>query len=214
MTRRRTPDHLQLLIALVLTLAGGLLPAVATRAEGDSSGRVVEARPAKAIADFELTDQNGKPFRLSRLQGRPVLVFFGFTNCPSACPAAMGQLLALTRSADPAAREARVVMISTDGERDTPAVMKKYLARLSPDFIGLTGPPKEVSRIAAQFSAVFFRGRAADESGNYLVEHTTQIYLLDRAGRLRHTFFDAPVDTLARVTASVAAEGPPSHNED
>jgi protein SCO1 len=91
-------------------------------------------------------------------------------------------------------------------------VMKKYLARLSPEFIGLTGPPKEVGRIAGQFSAVFFRGRAADASGNYLVEHTTQIYLLDRTGRLRATFFDASVDTLARATAAVAAEGPISHN--
>ncbi|MBL8200947.1 MAG: SCO family protein [Chromatiales bacterium] len=209
---RHAPAQLGLLAAMALTLAGSLLPARASVTPGNPTDGVVEANPAQPITDFELTDHNGKPFRLSRLQGRPVLVFFGFTNCPVACPAAMGRLLAASRSADPAVREARVVMISTDGERDTPAVMKQYLARLSPDFIGLTGPPKEVGRIAAQFSAVFFRGRAADESGNYLVEHTTQIYLLDRAGRLRATFFDAPVDTLARVTGAVAAEQPASHN--
>ena len=197
---------------MALTLVASSLPATPSLAPVGASDRVVEAIPPKPITDFGLTDQNGKPFRLSQLKGRPVLMFFGFTNCPLACPTAMAQLLAVTRGADPAAHEARVVMISTDGERDTPAVMKQYLARLSPDFIGLTGPPKEVGRIAAQFSAVFFRGRAAGKSGDYLVEHTTQIYLLDRAGRLRTTFFDAPVDTLARVTAAVATEKPPSHN--
>ncbi len=207
-TRARWRPH----FAIALALAASLLPATVSPATADATGRVVEAIPPKPITDFELTDQNGRPFRLSQLQGRPVLVFFGFTNCPLACPTAMAQLLAVAGGPDPAAREARVVMISTDGERDTPAVMKQYLSRLSPDFIGLTGPPKEVGKIAAQFSAVFFRGRAADQSGNYLVEHTTQIYLLDRAGRLRATFFDAPVDTLMRVTAAVATGKPASHN--
>jgi len=212
MCRPQTRARSSPLCAIALTLAAGLLPATASLAPARATDRVVEAIPPKPITDFQLTDQNGRPFRLSQLKGRPVLVFFGFTNCPLACPAAMAQLLAVTRGADPAAREARVVMISTDGERDTPAVMKAYLARLSPDFIGLTGPPKEVGKIAAQFSAVFFRGRAAGTSGDYLVEHTTQIYLLDRAGRLRATFFDAPIATLARVTAAVASEKPVSHN--
>jgi len=211
MRRRPTPARLWPLCAVALTLAVGLLPSAPALAANNSSDRVVEAIPPKPITDFELTDQNGKPFRLSGLAGHPVLVFFGFTNCPLACPAAMAQLLAVTRGADPAVRDTRVVMISTDGERDTPGVMKEYLARLSPDFIGLTGPPKEVGRIAAQFSAVFFRGQAADQAGNYLVEHTTQIYLLDRAGRLRTTFFDAPIDKLASVTAAVAREDPVSH---
>jgi protein SCO1/2 len=212
MCRPRTRARSGTLGVIALTLAAGLLAATGSPAQVSGGDRVVEAVPPKPIADFVLTDQNGKPFRLSRLKGRPVLVFFGFTNCPLACPTAMAQLLSVTRSADPAAREARVVMISTDGQRDTPAVMKEYLARISPEFIGLTGPPKEVGVIAAQFSAVFFRGRAADKSGNYLVDHTTQIYLLDRAGRLRATFFDAPVDTLARVTSAVAAEDPALHN--
>jgi protein SCO1/2 len=212
MNHGRTRVLANALRALGLVVAAGLIAATAALAQEGGGERVVKADPPKLIADFELTDQNGRPFRLSQLKGRPVLVFFGFTNCPLACPTAMAQLASLTGGTNPAVREARVLMISTDGSRDTPAVMKKYLARLSPEFIGLTGPPSEVGKIAAQFTAVFFRGRAADKSGSYLVDHTTQIYLLDRAGRLRATFFDAPVDTLASVTAAVASEMPTSHN--
>jgi protein SCO1/2 len=204
----RHRSNLLPILASLQALAGA--PAPAAPATPDPA--VAESKPPVAITDFELTSHTGKPLRLSQLRGRPVLVFFGFTNCPEACPAAMARLLAVSRSADPAVREARVVFISTDGDRDTPAVLREYLERLSPDFIGLTGPPKQVSAIAGQFSAVFFRGRAADAAGNYLVEHSDQIYLLDRQGRLRATFYDAPVDTLARVTGTIAREPPASHN--
>lgn len=187
-------------------LAVNLLSTGVALAQASSGGDVLEARPPKAIADFRLTDQNGKPFGLTQVRGGPVLLFFGFTHCPDACPRALSQLQAVSRRADPALRSVRVVMVSIDGERDTPAAMKRYLLNVSPKFIGLTGDPKKVAAIAAQFSAVFFKGLPADKSGNYLVEHTTQIYLLDASGRLRSTFFDAPTDTLARITAVVAKE--------
>lgn len=190
--------RLTALLALALAAAGTL------HAAPDPS--VTEATPPRAIADFTLTDQAGKPFRLSQLKGKPVLVFFGFTHCPSACPAALAKLKAATGSGEPGMGDVRVVMISTDGDRDTPAVMKKYLAAISPDFIGLTGPPHAVTAVANQFAAVFFRMGAADAKGDYLVQHSDQVYLLDRAGRLRATFYDPPVATLARVTGSVARE--------
>ncbi|MBN8280107.1 MAG: SCO family protein [Gammaproteobacteria bacterium] len=170
---------------------------------------VAEANPPRAIADFTLTDQAGKAFRFGQLRGKPVLVFFGFTHCPSACPSALAKLKAVAGSGEPGLGDLRIVMISTDGDRDTPAVMKKYLAAISPDFIGLTGPPRAVTAVANQFAAVFFRMGAADATGNYLVQHSDAIYLLDRAGRLRATFQDAPVATLARVTGGVAREAAP-----
>jgi len=197
---------------VTLLLAAALLAGAAVPVRAETGPSVVEAQPPLPIADFQLTNQHGQPFRLSQLKGEPVLIFFGFTHCPDACPLAMGRLAALRSATDPAVREARVVFISTDGRRDTPAVLREYLARFPSGFIGLTGDPKDVGRIAARFSAVFFRGRAADSAGNYLVEHSTQIYLLDRDGSLRATFFDAPVDTIARVTAAVARETASSHN--
>ena len=171
-----------------------------------ATGRVLEASPPKAIADFELVDQDGEPFRLSRLRGSPVLLFFGFVNCPDICPLTLGQLQIIAGSPDKLVGQARVVMISVDGERDTPADMKRYLAPLSPAFIGLTGNPRSVREIAAQFSAVFFKGARPDSSGRYLVDHTSQVYLLDREGRLRSTFFNATVAAMTNATRAIALE--------
>ncbi|MGH8203992.1 MAG: SCO family protein, partial [Steroidobacteraceae bacterium] len=72
-----------------------------------------------------------------------------------------------------------------------------YLEPISPAFIGLTGDPRDVRRIAKGFSAVFFKGLPGDASGSYQVEHTSQVYFLDSANRLRATFFEASVDEMA-----------------
>jgi protein SCO1/2 len=168
--------------------------------------RVQRAETPRPVVDFELTDQLGKPRKFSNFRGAPVLVFFGFTNCPDVCPAAMQQLKLLKQSQDRDLRRAQVVMISVDGARDTPAQLKAYLEPMSKSFAGLTGPPLKVRGIAAQFSAVFFKGAPADKSGAYKVEHTSQVYLVDSAGNLRATFFNAPLETLRSVTKEIARE--------
>jgi protein SCO1/2 len=154
------------------------------------------------IADFTLTDQNGRPRAFSSLLGAPVLVFFGFTHCPAICPAALTKLKLLHASGGGALKAARVVVISVDGERDTPAVMKKYLASFSPDFIGLTGNPRAVADIAARFSAVAFKEQP-DQKGNYDYYHSSQVFLVDGSGRLRASFADATVDNMATVTRAL-----------
>jgi protein SCO1 len=93
-----------------------------------------------------------------------------------------------------------------DGERDTPAVMKAFLEPLGPGFLGLTGDPRIVRDIATDFSAVFFKGMPTDAAGGYDVEHTSQVYLVDREGRLRATFYNAPVGDMVAVTRGVLRE--------
>lgn len=187
----------------VLFAALGLLVVTVAWA---GAARVLEASPAKAITDFELTNQDGQPFRISSLRGTPVLLFFGFVNCPDVCPQTLGQFQVIASSRDLAVRQARLVMISVDGDRDKPADLKRYLAGMPPAFVGLTGDPRKVRDIAAQFSAVFFKGALPDKTGKYLVEHTSQVYLLDRKGRLRSTFFNASVETMTKATRLVALE--------
>jgi protein SCO1/2 len=170
------------------------------------AARVLEANPPRVITDFELTNQDGEPFRISSLRGAPVLLFFGFANCPDVCPQTLGQFQVIASSRDLAVRQAHLVMISVDGDRDKPSDLKRYLARMSPAFVGLTGDPRKVRDIAAQFSAVFFKGALPDKTGKYLVEHTSQVYLLDRKGRLRSTFFNASVETMSKATRLVALE--------
>lgn len=100
---------------------------------------------------------------------------------------------------------ARVVMISVDGERETPAAMKKYLAAFSPDFIGLTGNPRAVTDVAARFSAVGFKEQP-DQQGNYEYFHSSQVFLVDKDGRLRASFSDASLESMVTVTRLVLDE--------
>ena len=192
----------QLLRGLAAALAFTLLAACSDSGTGE---RVLVARPEGG--DFVLQSAAG-PLDTKALRGNVLLVYFGYVHCPDICPMTLGQLQAVVSSPDIAANQARVVMISVDGDRDTPAVLKRYLAPVSPDFIGLTGNPRKVRDIAAQFSAVFFQGMPADAAGNYLVEHTSQVYLLDKQGRLHSTFFNAPADVIAAATRQVGLAKP------
>jgi len=162
--------------------------------------RVAMADPPSEIGDFELIDQGGNAFSLAELRRRPALVFFGFTHCVDVCPLTLQQLWLVTAAPGASLPGLAVVMISVDGDRDTPARMKSFLAAWSPNFIGLTGDPRLVRRLAARFRAVFFRGLPDDPAGSYEVQHTSQVYLVDAGGRLRATFFDAPPEMIARST--------------
>ena len=201
MTATRHKMPMLLLCMLLLPVAPGTASAGAA-VPLPALERVTVLPEPKLIADFALIDQNGKPRTLASLRGKPVLIFFGFTHCPDVCPAALLKLKLLHDINGGALKGAQLVMISVDGERDTPAVMKKYLAALSPDFIGLTGNPRAVGNIAAGFSAVAFK-EPPDKDGNYKFFHSEQVFLLDKDGRLRASFFDASLDNMATVTGLV-----------
>ena len=166
----------------------------------------VYVNPSPApIADFTLTDHNGKQRNFSGLRGEPVLVFFGFAHCPNVCPETLTRLKALHAAREGALKSARVVLISVDGERDTPAALKAFLAPLSSDFVGLTGDPKTTTKIAAQFSAVFFK-EPPGKDGNYNVMHSSQVFVVDKAGRLRASFVNASLEDMATITSLLIQE--------
>jgi len=202
-----SPRQIASVLALLI-VAGAVCARTADQSDAVSSTskEVLIAQSPQAIGNFELTDQDAHPFQFSQLAGQTTLVFFGFTHCSDVCPTTLYNLKLSDESRDVALPRAMVVMISVDGDRDTPAAMKSYLAGFSPDFIGLTGDPRAIRDIAARFSAVFFKGLPQDKSGNYVVEHTSQIYLVDRHGRLRATFYGASAKTIVDITHAVLAE--------
>ncbi len=194
-------------------ILGALLSALAAAVTASASEPValpaldrVYVNPSPApIADFTLTDQTGKARDFSSLRGEPVLVFFGFTHCANVCPTTLARLKALHAARNGALKRARIVLISVDGERDTPAVLTAYLEPLPRDFIGLTGDPKATSAIAAQFAAVFFK-EPPGKDGGYNVMHSTQVFAVDRTGRLRASFVDASVEDMATITSLLLGE--------
>jgi protein SCO1/2 len=190
-----------------LAAVGWLAWTAAATGESAQEPGVQIARDPEVIADFTLSDQDGKPFRLADLRDRVALMFFGFTHCPSICPTTMFKLKQVSEEllGPDAGPGPAVVLISVDGDRDTPPVLKQYLDGYPPSFIGLTGNPKDVRRIAAGFKAVFFKGLPYDDAGNYQVEHSSFVYLLDGEGRLRATFLDASVESMASIVQQLAA---------
>ena len=146
----------------------------------------------KIGGDFTLTDQNGMPFELSSLRGDVVLIFFGYTSCPDACPTTMSKLATVYRELGADASRVKTVYISVDSQRDTPAVMKEYLTNFkSINAIGLTGSREEIDKVTTLFAARYVITPLPDMPAShemYTVGHTTSVYGLDADGRTRLIF--------------------------
>lgn len=195
----------KVLLAAVFCCSAWMLSSQVAYAESEipSFDRVRVLAKPRPIADAELTDQDGKPFKISDLHGRVVFVFFGFTHCPDVCQMAMNNFRQLQLSGLVDTDETAFVLISVDGERDTPEAMKKFLATYSSDFIGLTGDPLAVKPIAKQFSVAFFKGNESPDK--YQVSHSPQAFVLDRSGQLRAELYSASTEAMAGVANALLA---------
>ena len=133
--------------------------------------------------DVRLTDHNGKPRALADFNGKVVVVFFGYTHCPDVCPVTLGELAGVARELGKDAERMQVLFITVDPERDTPAVLSKYVPAFNPDFLGLSGDAEATARTAKEFK-VFFQKQPVS-GGGYSVDHSAGTYIYDQAGRLR-----------------------------
>ena len=201
--RRRRWMAARVVAPLALFTVATLSP-IAGRAQLPAFERVLPVQNAAPIDDAELIDQDGRPFRLSALKGRVVFVLFGFTHCPDVCPVAMERLRELHDSGAVANGSVAYVMISVDGERDTPAAMKAFITKFSQDFIGLTAEPSRVASVANQFSARFYKG--AHSGHGYDVAHSAQLFVLDPAGRLRAEVYGASLEAMAGLTEALLTD--------
>jgi protein SCO1/2 len=140
--------------------------------------------PRQALPDFSLTDSHGRSFGSANLRGHWSLMFFGYTNCPDFCPTTLATLAALQKQlrADNATLP-QVIFVSVDAKRDTPAQLAKYVPYFDPDFIGITALDQpSIEAVAKQWGVPVMVQPAKD--GNYTVDHSGAIFVLDPAGRL------------------------------
>lgn len=165
---------------------------------GTSGESTMTATSGPAIGgDFTLTDQEGKPFSSTQLDGRYSLVFFGFTHCPDVCPLAMTSLTEAL-SELPAEQSAQItpVFITIDPERDTPAVIKEYLANFFPGFVGLTGTHAEIKQAASAYRVYYTTAHPEDK--DYQVAHSGYIYFMSPDGKyIRHFSHDDSAEKIA-----------------
>lgn len=140
---------------------------------------------AKIGGEFSLLDQNGVAFDSRSLAGKYRIVYFGYTFCPDVCPVDLQQIgLALSRwEKEDAARAARVqpIFITTDPERDTPAVLKEYVAAFHPRLVGLTGTPAQLAPVQKAYGVYASRQESPGASG-YLVNHSRIAFLFGPKG--------------------------------
>ncbi|MSR81740.1 MAG: SCO family protein [Candidatus Latescibacteria bacterium] len=137
--------------------------------------------------DFALTDHRGAPFRLQDQRGKIVLLFFGYTSCPDACPTTLIRLGQALKLPDADRGDVLVVFVTVDPVRDTPKALGEYLANFSLPAIGLSGSDTEVHQVATRYGASYKRGADIAEGG-YLMDHTDRIFLVDQQGALRYLF--------------------------
>ena len=133
--------------------------------------------------DFTLTDGDGKPFNLSDLKGKVVVLSFGYTNCPDVCPTELLTQNDVLKQLGDQAKDVKVAFVSVDPERDTPEVIGKYAKQFNPDFIGLTATgDQSLPVIKQQYRVVSAKGNQGADSNTYLVDHTAGAYLVDKNG--------------------------------
>ena len=109
------------------------------------------AAPAAIGGPFQLTDQAGRTVTEKNLQGRPTLIFFGFTHCPDICPTSLFEISELLRAMGKDADRVNAYFISVDPERDTTEAMKDYLSSFDPHLEGLTGNPDQVAKVISAY---------------------------------------------------------------
>ncbi len=176
------------LAALCAGLAGFWLARQLDRAGPQLASGTWLPQP-KVVGEFQLTDTSGRPFARQNLESAPTLVFFGFTHCPDVCPTTLLKLAQVRRRA--AVRGLRVLFISVDPQRDTPPVLGTYVHAFDPQFQGLTGDPRTIRALAANFGVAVNRVELA--GGDYTMDHSAVVFLLDGAARIV-AIFTPPFD--------------------
>ena len=172
--RSRGPVIAAFLAGLVLVL-GGVLAAATYLPSRQSAPLGVIGGP------FRLEDQSGKPVSEQDMKGRPYLIFFGYTHCPDVCPATLFEISEVMKALGRDADRAGALFITVDPERDTPAVLKDYLSNFDPHLRGLTGDPAAVA--AALKAYRVYAKKVPTDGGEYTMDHTAVVYLMDKNGR-------------------------------
>lgn len=148
-------------------------------------GSVIE--PPIRISDITLTDQFGGKYQFGNQKDTLTLLFFGYTHCPDVCPTTLYDFKQIKERLGDRSGEVSFVFITVDPERDTPEVIAEHLKRFDPEFIGLNGSLDSLEEVYDEFG-VYRAKQGVEATGDYFMDHTARIYVLDRQGKLRLTF--------------------------
>src|SRR5437588_8162516 len=184
--RRGSPRFLPIaaILAGLVILGTGAFLASTLRDTPRGAGRTALA---SAIGGpFQLVDQNGKTVTDADLKGKWSLVYFGFTHCPDACPTALNDIAIALDQLGLKREAVRAVFITVDPERDTPEVLKDYVASFDAPILALSGSPEEIARAAKAYRVYY--AKHPEPGGDYSMDHSSVIYVMDPEGRFTASF--------------------------
>lgn len=159
---------------------------------------------------FDLVDHTGQRRTLADFRSKVVLVFFGYTNCPDACPTALAEMAQVVKQLGTGGNRVQGLFITTDPERDTPEKLASYVPAFHPSFLGLRGSKDELENATREFK-IYYQAQAPDPGshsehrkgrGSYMVNHSTGIYVLDKEGHAR-LYFSANGRTVGTMVHDV-----------
>lgn len=142
--------------------------------------------PVPIGGPFDLVDGDGRPVTDRAFRGKWMLVYFGFTHCPDACPLALQNLAAALDQLGPGRDRVALVFITLDPERDTPAVMRDYVSGFDVPMAALTGSPEQVAKVAKEYRVYY--AKVPTKDGDYSVDHTSIVYAMDPQGQFAANF--------------------------
>ncbi|WP_240939304.1 SCO family protein [Diaphorobacter sp. HDW4A] len=144
----------------------------------------IDVTGAEYAKDFPLADQNGKPRNIKDFAGKVVVVFFGYTQCPDVCPTTMSELAEVKRSLGADGDKLQGVFITVDPERDTPEVLKAYMANFDPTFVGLIPSLEQLPALTKDFK-IYYKKVDGKTATSYTMDHSAGSFIYDPKGNLR-----------------------------
>ncbi len=147
--------------------------------KSDYYGMVYE----REAPEFTLTDQDGSKVSLSDFKDKFVLIFFGYTHCPDICPMTMSVMNNVVDQLGDQAEQVQVIFVTIDPERDTQEKLKSYVPYYNENFIGLTGTPQEIDKVADDYN-IFYSKEEVESSSEYLMGHNSSVLLITPDGEI------------------------------
>ena len=165
----------------MLTGATGQLTACS---EKKQSFAAIDLTGADYARDFALTDHNGQVRTLKDFSGKVVVMFFGYTQCPDVCPTSMAELVEVKRLLGKDGERVQGIFVTVDPQRDTPEVLKAYMANFDPTFLALYATPEKLEAVAKDYK-VYFKKVEGKTATSYTMDHSAGCYVYDTQGKLR-----------------------------
>jgi protein SCO1 len=166
---------------MLLPAAAALLAACS---ESKPQFKAIDLTGADYARDVQLPDADGQTRSLKDFRGKAVVLFFGYTQCPDVCPTTLSEIAEAKRLLGPDGARVQGVFVTLDPERDTPPVLKAYVANFDPTFVALRGTPEQVAAVAKDFK-IFYKKVEGKTPTSYTLDHSAASYVYDPAGRLR-----------------------------